>query len=84
MKIIRDNNKLALRFIGRRTLKAQFQIDPSGFWFGIIWKKNYLPNSRYYFSHIMISIIPFIPLHITTMKYDLKSPSTFFKTSQRN
>jgi hypothetical protein len=47
--------------------KVQIQFDPTGYWIGVLWKKNHIPNSKFSIFHIMFSIIPMMPLHITLL-----------------
>lgn len=56
--------KYKWRIIDRNKIKVQFQFDPTGFWIGALWKYNAVYKDIY-FQHIMISVIPLFPLHIT-------------------
>lgn len=75
-----DVIQYALRFVDNNRIKAQIQFDPSGYWVGLIWRKTSSQKNfddcivKLSFFHIMISIIPMLPIHITL----------FLKPSQMN
>jgi hypothetical protein len=67
--MIKNNHtaRYKFRIIDRSNIIVQLQFDPTGFWIGAIWKNSSVIED-FYFQHIMISIIPMIPLHMTILR----------------
>jgi len=56
------------RLLNTKKSIAQFQFDPSAWYIGAVWKKNFELPKPFYTLHILLCFVPCFPLHITLLK----------------